>query len=73
MLAAYLFLILIVLKVETSLSNLEEEYSSLHQLYDKVVFCHSLFVNEQHPSMFIGCGREQAFVRKDDWVGRRGS
>ena len=23
--------------------------------------------------MFIGCGGEQAFVRKDDWVGRRGS
>ena len=25
-------------QVETSLSNLEEEYSSLHQLYDKVRF-----------------------------------
>ena len=46
-LAGCIFLfILIVLKVETSLSNLEEEYSSLHQLYDKVVFCHSLFVKE---------------------------
>ena len=39
-------LILTALKVETSLSNLEEEYSSLHQLYDKVVFCHNLFVKE---------------------------
>ena len=42
-------LILIALKVETSLSNLEEEYSSLHQLYDKVVFSHTcLLMNNKH-------------------------